>query len=319
MLRLGVLVTSILWPCGPAVVVLAILNPRTLIESHTRGAECSLDFSAIQALYRRKRMFKAHCSPSSYLQQLLSFGIVAAFFLCGSPLKGQEVGADENLPRAVDLYRRYLQNNGGRENIQALTTLIMHGQIISNVEQEIEFRLVRKRPNLFRMKSEFQGTSIEVICNGKRGWRIVSRGFEEVNVTELEDEALASALELNSIDGPFFKLAGLYDSMHPVAIEEVMGQPAIRVEIDPSSGCFYHTIWLSLKHYQEVKLAWTTPSKEGQALSEKEVVLSDFEMSDGVYFGKNSDYYVDGMLANTVKIERIRTNVSVFNSYFDRN
>jgi hypothetical protein len=184
----------------------------------------------------------------------------------------------------------------------------------------LEFKLVRKRPDKLRFKVNFEGYTSETFYNGKQGWKELVRNDGAKEVVEIKGDELLSVTADAAMEGPFFQLAGLYDAMKPVAFEDVRGHEAIRVEIDPSAGIRYHTIWLSTEHFQEVKLAATdVGSDAAQAPVESEVYFSDFERIDGVYHATTMDYCIDGELTQTIRIDRIRTNVGIFDSYFKKN
>lgn len=232
----------------------------------------------------------------------------------------QKPASDADLPSSVDLYHYYIQANGGRANIQALNTLVATGTLEAVDGDVLEFKVVRKRPDKLRFKVNFEGYTLETFYNGKQGWKELVRNDGAKKVVELEGDELLSVMADAVMESPLFQLAGLYDAMTPVAIEDVRGHEAIRVEIDPSAGIQYHSIWLSTEHFQEVKLARTdVGSDAAQAPVESEIYCSDFERIDGIYHATTMGYCTDGELTQTIRIDRIRTNVGIFDSYFKKN
>lgn len=254
----------------------------------------------------------------SFFKRLPILAISGMVSLCltgGGLLQAQAATSDQDIPSALELYHNHIENNGGRVNIQALSSLIINGEVITSSGKAQTFKIVRKRPNLFRMKTESEDT----IFNGKQGWKIEFNRAGEKEVTALEGEALAALERVSDIEGPFVQLAGQYEKMRPVAIEDVLAQPAVRLEIDPSAGCAYHTIWLSMEHFQEVKLARTVTPSGAELPYEEAIYLSDFKKVEGINYSKKADYYRDGSHTKTVLIERIQANVGIFNSYFKVN
>ena len=66
-------------------------------------------------------------SSLSFIRCLL----VALFFGSQGIVWGQDQkpASDGDVPSPVDLYRHYIQSNGGRANIQALNTLVATGTL----------------------------------------------------------------------------------------------------------------------------------------------------------------------------------------------
>lgn len=256
------------------------------------------------------------CSVFSY------WCVLATLFFCGgATLAAQEPvsPATGELPSAVDLYSRYLEHNGGRANLQELNTLVANGTIELVGAESYAFKMIRKQPDKFRFKIEHVGYSTETVSNGKRAWSVVSQTNGEETVEELTGEALLAVQADGGMDGPFLKLAGRYGAIQPVAFEYVRGHAAIRVEIDSSAGLPYHTIWLSAEHFQEVKLATSSVSEEGSEPIETEIYFDEFEKIVGIYHAKKIDYIVNGEPTKVMRIDRIRANVGIFDSYFEKN
>lgn len=247
--------------------------------------------------------------------------LIAACVLCGvSQLAAQgEVALPEELPSAVDLYNSYLEQNGGRSNLIGLNTLVASGTIKSVEGDSYLFKITRKRPDKYRLKVEFvDSTTVETISNGTQAWTVVTRANGDAKTVELLGDDLSAVLAEGNMDGAFLQLAGQSHLIHPVGFEEVRGHPAIRVEVDPAADIPYHTIWLSAEHFQEVKLAMSAVPKGGAEPVETELYLSAFEKLIGIYHATSLDYVVDGAPTKTIQIDRIRSNVGIFDRYFSR-
>jgi hypothetical protein len=246
--------------------------------------------------------------------------VVASLFYGVAVFAGADQGAlaTEELPSAVDLYSSYIEYNGGRTNLKELKTLVASGTVDLVGGESYAFKMTRKQPDKFRLKMESVGHTTETISNGKQAWTVVSRVNGEETVVEIVGEELLEVQADSSMDGPFLKLAGRYGAIRPVAFEDVRGHAAIRVEIDPSAGVPYHTIWLSAEHFQEVKMAVSSVSADGAELIETEIYFADFEKLIGIYHAKKIDYVINGEPVKSMRIDRIRPNVGIFDSYFSR-
>ncbi len=238
----------------------------------------------------------------------------------GTLLHGAEnsVQMGRPLPSSVELYQRYLQNNGGRSNIQALTTIVASGTLTTKEGEVHEFKVYKKRPDKMRLRVNYTDHVTETIYNGARAWVETETNAGTRSVQDLGGEALVSLANESAIEGAFFSLGGHYESIKPVAYEEVRGELAIRIEVDPGLGVGYETIWLSAEHYQEVKMQRTIHRDGSTIPLVEEVFMSDFDKVDGVYFAKSVESRVNGVAQHTVRIEQIRSNVGIFDSYFDK-
>ena len=225
---------------------------------------------------------------------------------------------NQELPSAEKIYSSYIEHNGGRANMAALNTFIASGRVEFEGVGLYAFRIVRKQPNKFRQKVDYTSYTKEILSNGEQAWSIVTAPNQEDKVVELVGDKLSDALANSSMGGPFFRLAGQYEKFHAEAFEDVRGKPAIRVEIDPSVGMYYDTVWLSTEHFQEVKLAFSNAPGEAADPIQTEIYFSNFDKNAGVYYAKEIDYVVDGLLTQKIYIDRIRANVGLFNSYFEK-
>ncbi|MFW6218458.1 MAG: hypothetical protein ACOC4K_05655, partial [Verrucomicrobiota bacterium] len=98
---------------------------------------------------------------------------------------------------------------------------------------------------------------------------------------------------------------------------EVDGHPCVRLRVLPAADVVHDYIWLSLEHYQEVKLmSREEPGADGSDDRERSVLFDQFEQVDGVWFALRSRFYSDDRLTRTLRIEDVRTNVGIYDSYF---
>jgi len=65
-------------------------------------------------------------------------------------------------------------------------------------------------------------------------------------------------------------------------------------------------------------LAYSNASDEAAEPIETEIYFSNFYKKAGVYYAKEIDYVVDGLLTQKIYIDRIRANVGLFDSYFEK-
>lgn len=224
-----------------------------------------------------------------------------------------------NLPSALELYQNYIDANGGRINMASLSTLLVKGSLIQSDGESVDFKLYRKRPQMMRMKYEFDRYQVEQISDGIEAWQVVSPNVGESSIFDITGEALESLLRDNKMEGPFFHAGMRDDWIVPVAEEEVRGQMAIRIEVSPEANIGYDVLWLSSENFQEVKLQRSL-SREASNEAEKveEIYFTEFDKVAGIWLANEIEYFTDGELTQRVLINEVRANVGIFDSYFEK-
>ncbi len=252
---------------------------------------------------------------------ILALGVVSIVPVSG----GEEIEVSivsEELPTAKALYEEYLSANGGRANIQELTTMIVDGYVAGVSGEESHFKIFRKRPNKLRLRMEIDGFLVETIYNGEVGWREVTSPKGDLRILALEGDDLRSIIADSEMEGPFFALGGRSDLFTPVEFGKIRGIPAIKITVNEKSGSQFDTIWLSQETFQEIKLERNieTVDASGELLiTREEVYFSEFDQLNGVYFSRRIDYFIDSTFSRSVGIVKARANVGIFDTYFEQN
>lgn len=246
----------------------------------------------------------------------LSIGLRGLFWVfCAQ----RALSADE-LPSIMDLQRAYVEANGGVANIQALSSLIASGGILDAEGNEYEFKLYRKRPDMMRIQVDRPGGTLETVFDGRRAFSILSSPGGDDEVSDLDLAERDRLRTDSSMDGLFFQLRSRPEWLEVVAEVEVDGRPAYKIKIKKDADSSYDQIWLGKEHYQEVKLSRTIQVADEGGMKDgvEEIYFSEFEQIRGVWLARTVRYERDGRLTQTVRIERIRANVGVFDSIFKR-
>lgn len=244
---------------------------------------------------------------------LLKFIWIFLFFVFSlSSLKGEET-----LPSLYDLYREFISSNGGEKNMQELNSIIVSGHILED-DQKVKFKLYRKRPNKMRITITIDNLEISTIFNGENAWQEVTSRAERVALTKIEGNELASIKTDSTFDSPFYSAFKKRKFITVAAIEEVKGQEAVRLDYDPAGNFGFDSIWLSLDHYQEVKMLRDLPGddEEGRLLKE-EIYYDGFSLIKGVYWVQFMQHFVDGTMTKEVVVEEVKPNAGVFDAYFE--
>nr|MBC8189790.1 hypothetical protein [Puniceicoccaceae bacterium] len=79
----------------------------------------------------------------------------------------------------------------------------------------------------------------------------------------------------------------------------------------------YERLWLGTEHLQEVQLRRQASSEAGREHLE-EIYFSDFEQIRGVWLAKTARFERDGNFFQGVCINKVRANVGLFDSLFEK-
>jgi hypothetical protein len=171
-----------------------------------------------------------------------------------------------------------------------------------------------------RIQVDRPGGTLETVFDGRRAFLILSRPGVGDEVSDLDSAELARLRTDSAMDGPFFQLRSRPEWMEVVAEVEVDGQSTYEIEIKAAADSPYERIWLGKEHYQEVKLRRAVPTVEDAEMTGRveEIYFSDFEPTRGVWLARTVRYVQDGHVTQTVRIERVRANVGIFDSIFKR-
>jgi outer membrane lipoprotein-sorting protein len=245
--------------------------------------------------------------------------IVTVFL--GSLLAGfgfQDLVAQEKaLPTVTELQMAYLVENGGRANIEAFHSLMASGYITNAEGDQIEFKLYKKRPNLMRMQTDFGSVTVDTVFDGKRGFNEITAQNAEKTLIDLSPEENAQLSVDSLIDGLFYQMRTRPEWLEVVAEADVNGRPAYVIDIAPEANLQIERLWLDQEHFQETKLRRRVISETGETRIE-DVYFSDFKRVRGVWTANTMRYYSGDTLLQTVRIERMRANVGIFDSLFQK-
>lgn len=218
----------------------------------------------------------------------------------------------------TELYRNYIEANGGNLSIAAVHSIILKADYSKVDGQSAKMVLYRKRPNLLRNRILLPNLEINEIYNDGEGWRVVEAAGQPQHIEELSPQQLTHFERESGIEGIFFNLKGRSDYGQVVAIEDVMGAPAYRIAVSPEANQEYRVLWLSMKHYQEVKVSKVVVNETSKEESLHEIYFSDFSTIKDVYFPRKIDNYINGKLDSKLTITSMRMNVGIFNSFFEK-
>ncbi len=226
--------------------------------------------------------------------------------------------ADEALPSPMQLYRAYLDKSGGLAHLSKLNSVKMTGSILMGERGDVvAVSIYRKRPDKMRIKMEFPNHVLETIFDGKSGMRRhLDLNGDVIGSEQLSGEDLVHLARSSLMDGLFQQLARELSDVEQLSWDKVNGIVAIRVDLVADNQLGYDAVWLDKETLQESKLRRILKDPETGEGSVEETYFSEMDLVEGYFFPRVSRTYVEGEFQQEVRVERIRLNSGIFDSYF---
>jgi hypothetical protein len=226
---------------------------------------------------------------------------------------------DGELPSAMELIRGNLEANGGLQNLEGLQSVLATGRVYRSGAPEQVFKVYRKRPNRMKYVGEMSDGTVTMVFDGERAWRTIDGSDGRSGTVEITGPELEEVRRSSIFEDPVLRHRFEPEKIRPVAFEEVDGKATVRVELVDSVAGDYADVWISAEHFQPVKMRRVvTPAKEGAKEFMEEVFLRDYEKVKGVYVARRIEEWRDGEMVKEMKIESIRPNVGIFDSFFSK-
>jgi len=229
-----------------------------------------------------------------------------------------EAQTQSDLPSVTELFRLYLDENGGRSNIAELISLRMTGEIEYPSGEKFALKIYMKRPSLMRLSVTRSNYVSNLYYDGDQGWQVINHSDGRVDKSELTEEDLNNLKAGSYLEGAFFQVLGRQDWIESVTMDSVRGQHACRLDLGPKVDLPLDAIWLSLENFQEVKLLRKITEPDGDVVS-LETYFEDFAEIDGISFARRIETCKDGEFVHTIHVNDIQTNLGLFESFFKIN
>ncbi|MEM8867411.1 MAG: hypothetical protein AAGC73_04005 [Verrucomicrobiota bacterium] len=252
-----------------------------------------------------------------YVNRIVRMSLAVAVAPVGvvvADAQNNEAEAVSDLPTITELVQSYVEFNGGRSNMAQIQSLIVSGEMHLSEGEVRRFKLIKKRPLFLRLQIEYDQGTVTTYFDGENVWRKYENSTGEHSVEDLTEQQLAAYIAESPIEGPFYQLSRDLNSIESIEEDEVNGMPAYKVTVAANIEFSHDTIWLSQEHFQEIKLKRHF-MQDGEAVVEETYML-EHEKADGVYYAIRTVVYRDGVVHSSLTVDRVRTNVGVFDRMF---
>ena len=242
---------------------------------------------------------------------------IGVISVCSVLMSSAQESAEGELPTIAELQQAYIQSNGGLSNILEVTSIVAIGELTNAGEEPLNFKLYIKRPGLMRLQIRRDGWDYIKVFNGKEAYELMQADNGALETREIAEEQFEGLRSEAKIDGPFFDLRTRPELLKIVGETEVRGEPAYEILVDESADTPYRRIWLHKEHFYEVKLSRQVIDESAE-VSESTIFLSDFKRVDGLWSAMCIRYFKNDDIIQEVVLDKILTNVGLFDSYFEK-
>ncbi len=226
------------------------------------------------------------------------------------------------IPSLDELVQYHYENNNGKAHFDDLSSLYATGRILYFQDDETverAFRIFKKRPNKYRAFYQTnigkKNVQLELIFDGVEAIQIFSHDGTEVYRERLEDNALEEVKQEASIEGPFLLASEQPEYITIEGYDYIGDEKCVVLSIDERSKYPFDKIWLSLKHYQEIKFEQKTLDSEGISVIE-EVYFKDYKKVQNILLASRIDKNIDGKRRFSTFIDNFEINYGLFDSLF---
>jgi len=217
---------------------------------------------------------------------------------------------DWTLDQVLD---KIAEANGGKESIKSVTNARIRGRI-AGPDNTIDFLLLKKRPDMMRLRLTYQGRAIEVGYNGTVGWRRVSQG-ENQQVTDIPDEDLAQMQLEADFDGPLVGPLPEGVTRTLVGLERIERVDYFIIVVKRPTLVTRH--YVDSRTFRELKMIQTRPSENGDEL-ETATLYFDYNRFSGIWIAMRSERHLPNGQVEVVSVEEVDVNPGILDRAFDK-
>lgn len=209
----------------------------------------------------------------------------------------------------------YVAANGGLDNLQSILSVRVSGTILmTGMEQPAEIVMFRKRPDFKRVSMRLVDRSLEMGFDGRTVWRLVRTQTQRFP-SLVEDEESRFFTEDAAFDSPLV-LAYLSNPL----VSEVRFAGTERVDrvtcyvVEMVYGLSLRRIFLDARNFREVRID-NVDVATGELRSR--TTLGDYVQQQGIWYARLARQVRQDGHETEIRLERIDTNVGMFDSFFD--
>ncbi|MEO5673336.1 MAG: hypothetical protein ABIQ74_01695 [Chitinophagales bacterium] len=216
---------------------------------------------------------------------------------------------------ADDIIARYVEAIGGRNKIDAITTMKLTGKVQQG-GMDIPTVMYKKRPNMLVFEITFQGKTQKQGFDGTEGWDInpfMGREYAE----KMDADALKAVKFQANFDEALIDYAKKGYKVAYAGEEDADGSPAYHVALTTQEGDVYD-YFFDKESYLIVKIKSHVKGQDGST-QDGETNFSDYKDAGGVltpYTMENIQENQGQKYSFFIKIDQVEANIPVDDSVF---
>lgn len=201
----------------------------------------------------------------------------------------------------------------GLEKLKSVNSITMKG---TAMQMGMEFPIVmqQKRPNMFRMDIEIQGTKITQAFDGTNGWAIVPM-MGTLDPQDMTDDQVKSFKQMADFEGDLYNWAEKGFDVTLLGLEDLEGSNVYKIKIVKPDGDEF-LYYIDSEYYVLLR----TDSKilmQGTAV-ESTSNFSNYKPQDGLMMFYKMETRMNGQVVMQADIKSYEFNLPMENSLFTK-
>ena len=241
-------------------------------------------------------------SPTSFLKAAI------LLILCAIP---SAASSEEWTLEAV--LARITEANGGEEAMEAVRTAKVRGSV-SNAGAEVEFLIIKKRPNKVRLRISRLGRFVEMAYDGSDGWMRV-QDETGTRITDLDEHGWRALADEADFDGPLIGPPREGVERALLGIERIDRTDYFLIEVKRPRTRTVH--YIDSRTFREMK-ADTYETKDGEEVFVATTHYFEYRKFGPLWVSMRSERVIAGGGTELVLVDEVILNGGILDLIFRR-
>jgi len=217
-------------------------------------------------------------------------------------------------PTVDDIVASNIAARGGAERIRSLRSIRETGTVTGPGGKVAQIVREVKRPNMFRLEFEFQGTTSVFANDGSSGWQVAPLQGQFEPMAMRPDADAAGGADQQDIEGPLVDWKAKGHTVTLLGSEPVDGKDAYKLKVDMRGGGVRYD-YVDVATHQIVR-ADVTRIIQGHA-TVLETRFSDFRPEGGLVFPHTIETHAKGRPQSLrIQVEAVELNPAIDDARF---
>jgi len=211
-----------------------------------------------------------------------------------------------------EILQKNYQVSGGIEKLKSIKNMVAKGKIVNQMNMEMPFKMIYKKPDKMRMEALFQQNKIVMAYDGEKAWWIMPfMGTDEPQ--EMPENQARDIKEQTDFINPFLDYKEKGHKLEYLGKEDMEGTEVYKLKFTKKKGKIYY-YYLDIDTGIELKME--TYTKVGENEVKSETFFSNYKQVDGMALPFSIQTKVNENIANQMNIEEYSFNEDINDSIF---